>query len=100
MPLAVFRAMPKDSELDLQLLAYAARHASGHISRRRLVADLGHQGPTSVARVLDCTMRSVPSNNKFEADPVALWPHRARSGLRARRCADASWRAAQHSVTI
>jgi hypothetical protein len=35
------------------------------------------------------------SNNALEADPGTSWPHRARNGLRARRCGDASWRAAQ-----
>jgi hypothetical protein len=35
------------------------------------------------------------SNNTFEADRDASGPHRARNGLRARRCGDAPWPAAQ-----
>jgi hypothetical protein len=35
------------------------------------------------------------SNNKLERSVNQLWPHRARNGLRARRCEDASRPAAQ-----
>jgi hypothetical protein len=34
-------------------------------------------------------------NNKLERSMNNLWPHRARNGLRARRCGNASWPAAQ-----
>ncbi len=33
------------------------------------------------------------ANNTFETDRDASWPHRARDGLRARRCGTASWSA-------
>jgi len=35
------------------------------------------------------------SNISFETDRDAMWPHRARNGLRARRRGNASWPAAQ-----
>jgi len=38
---------------------------------------------------------TVPSNNAFESDRDASWPHCARNRLRARRCGVPAWPAAQ-----
>ena len=37
----------------------------------------------------------MPANKPLETDRDASWPHRARHGLRARRCGMAAWSAAQ-----